>query len=232
MLQVKNLSIWYTKGKNIIDKCNFDLGKNSIIGLLGVNGAGKTTLINTISGIHKKYNVDKVLYCNNACSFAEDDFRLERYTVFSDEQAFKYWTFIEYKSYIEKVYKKKIDQEYLYYLLEGFRFGEYQNQFIKNLSTGNKKKVFLITGFALRLPLLLLDEPLDGLDFGAAEFLYTAIKEYKDFGSVLMSSHIAESFERTCDKILLLDQGKLSEKSISSNIDIRKELKEWLDDRK
>ena len=116
--------------------------------------------------------------------------------------------------------------------MEGFRFGEYQNQFIKNLSTGNKKKVFLITGFALRLPLLLLDEPLDGLDFGAAEFLYTAIKEYKDFGSVLMSSHIAESFERTCDKILLLDQGQLSEKSISSNIDIRKELKEWLDDRK
>lgn len=232
MLEFKNLSIWYTKDKNIINKADFIIDTKSVIGLLGINGAGKTTLINTISGIHTKYEADNILADGKKSTFMDNEFRLRRYTVFTVEEAFKYWTFTEYIHFIEKVYKKRINNKYLKYLVDGFRFGEYQNQYIKNLSTGNKKKVFLITGFALQLPLIILDEPLDGLDFGAAEFLYEVLREHKKYGSVLMSSHIAESFERTCDKILLLDHGQVSTRLISNNMDIRKELKEWLDERK
>lgn len=228
MLNIKNLSIWYKKEKNIIDNGNFSIDSNCIIGLLGINGAGKTTLMNTISGIHTKFEAEEINSNGKEVSFSQDEFRRMRYTVFTDEQAFKYWTFAEYKNYIEKVYKKKMEKEYLQYLVEGFQFGDYQNQYIQNLSTGNKKKVFLIAGFALQLPLLILDEPLDGLDFAAAEFLYQLLPQHKKYGSVLMSSHIAESFERTCDKILLLNKGKLTTKMVSDNMDIRKELKEWL----
>lgn len=232
MLSIKNLSIWYKKEKNIIDCADFDIDSNHIIGLLGINGAGKTTLMNTISGIHTRFEAEEIKYNDREISFSQDEFRRMRYTVFTDEQAFKYWTFTEYKNYIEKVYKKKMEEEYLQYLTEGFQFGDYQKQYIQNLSTGNKKKVFLIAGFALQLPLLILDEPLDGLDFAAAEFLYQVLPEHKKYGSVLMSSHIAESFERTCDKILLLNQGQLTAKTVSDNMDIRKELKEWLDEGK
>ena len=45
-----------------------------------------------------------------------------------------------------------------------------------------------------------------------------------------MSSHIAESFERTCDKVLLLDQGRISSRAVTEHTDIRKELKEWLNE--
>lgn len=228
MLEFQNLSIWYAKGENIIHNASFTVDANSVVGLLGINGAGKTTLINTVSGIHARYKADHILAQNKECTFLDHDFRLARYTVFTDEQAFKYWTFSEYKGYIEKVYKKRADGEYLNYLVEGFRFGEYQGQLIKNLSTGNKKKAFLIAGFAMQLPLLILDEPLDGLDFGASEFLYEVLRGHKRHGSVLMSSHIAESFEKTCDKILLLSQGEVSTKLISGNMDIRKEWKGWL----
>lgn len=232
MLSIKNLSIWYKKEKNIIDSADFDIDSNHIIGLLGINGAGKTTLMNTISGIHTRFEAEEIKYNDREISFSQDEFRRMRYTVFTDEQAFKYWTFTEYKNYIEKVYKKKMKEEYLQYLTEGFQFGDYQKQYIQNLSTGNKKKVFLIAGFALQLPLLILDEPLDGLDFAAAEFLYQVLPQHKKYGSVLMSSHIAESFERTCDKILLLNQGKITTKIVFDNMDIRKELKEWLDEGK
>lgn len=232
MLECKNLSIWYTNEKKIMDHVDFSVDDHRVIGLLGINGAGKTTLINTISGIHTKYEADSILVNQQESDFMDHNFRLSRYTVFTDEQAFQYWTFPEYKNYIEKVYKKRIENEYLNYLLDGFKFGEYQKQFIKNLSTGNKKKVFLITGFAMQLPLLILDEPLDGLDFNSSEFLYEALRQHKKYGSVLMSSHIAESFERTCDKVLLLKQGKISAKCVSGHMDIRRELKGWLDDGK
>lgn len=230
MLECKNLTVWYTSQKKIINGADFSVDAGSVTGLLGINGAGKTTLIQTVSGIHKNYETDAVLVYHKKSNFMDQEFRFGRYTVFTDEQAFQYWTFQEYIKYMEKVYTKKIQGEYVRYLVDGFRFGKYQDQWIKNLSTGNKKKAFLIAGFALQLPLLILDEPLDGLDFQAAEFLYEVLKEHKKYGSVLMSSHIAESFERTCDKVLLLSHGKISTRWITGQTDIRKELKGWLDD--
>lgn len=245
MLEFQNLSVWYTRQasriesvshscvryenkKNIIQHADFCIDAGSTVGLLGVNGAGKTTFINTLSGIHTKFEAGRMQFREKEITPMDHEFRLQRYTVFTDEQAFKYWTFSEYTAYIEKVYQKKTDADYLDYLINGFRLGEYRHEFIKNLSTGNKKKVFLITGLALQLPLLLLDEPLDGLDFSSSEFLYEVLREHKKYGSVLMSSHIAESFEQTCDKILLLDKGRISSRMITGHTDIRKELKEWL----
>ena len=61
----------------------------------------------------------------------------------------------------------------------------------------------------MRLPLLILDEPVDGLDFTGTEFLYDAINAYREYGSVLMSSHIAESFERCCDQLYVMRSGAL-----------------------
>lgn len=230
MLEIRNISIWYTKGKNIINHTDIEIGRHSVVGLLGVNGAGKTTLINAMSGIHTKYEADNISFYSKETGLADEGFKKNRYTVFTQEQAFSYWTFHEYKRYIEKVYRKEMDEYYLNFLIEGFNFNEYKNQFIKNLSTGNKKKVFLIVGLALKLPLLILDEPLDGLDFGASEFLYNALREHKKYGSVLMSSHIVESIEQTCDKILLISNGQIISRELSLGVDIRSEIKEWLND--
>ncbi len=228
MLQLKNLSVWYQEEKHVIKGTDLTIEPNHVVGLLGINGAGKTTLINTISGVHTKYQADKILGEAGATGFAAEDFKKMRYTVFTEEQAFSYWDFWEYMEFLQKVYGKKMDQTYLDYLIEGFRFQKYENTLIKDLSTGNKKKVFLIGGFALQLPLLILDEPLDGLDFSGAEFLYEVMQGHKQYGSVLMSSHIAESFERTCDDILLLNHGKIIRKEFIPGMDIRQELGAWL----
>lgn len=228
MLHLKNLSVWYQEGKHVIEWADLTIEANHVVGLLGINGAGKTTLINTISGVHTKYQADEILGEFGETSFAAEDFKKTRYTVFTEEQAFQYWDFWEYLEFIQKVYGKKVDRAYLDYLMEGFHFQQYEHTLIKDLSTGNKKKVFLIGGFALQLPLLILDEPLDGLDFSGAEFLYEVMQGHKQYGSVLMSSHIAESFEKTCDDILLLDHGKISRKAFIPGMDIRQELGAWL----
>lgn len=227
MLSVSGLTVWYTKDKNILQDVSFALASNRTVGLLGVNGAGKTTLINFLSGVHKGYSVDSVVYDGKPTDVKDTGFKAQRYTVFTEEQAFAYWTFEDYIRFVHNTYGKTPDGTAVEELVDGFDFGQYRKYKVKDLSTGNRKKVFLITGFALRLPLLILDEPLDGLDFQSSEYLYTAINAYKAYGTVFMSSHIAESFEKTCDAVLLLDQGQLSEKAFSSGMDIRAELAGW-----
>lgn len=227
MLSISDLSVWYNKGTNILDRVSFTIESNKATGLLGVNGAGKTTLINYLSSVHKHYE-GTIQYEGKNIRVNDTVFKLSRYTVFTEEQAFGYWSFEDYVNFIHKTYKRSVDWAVINSLTQGFGFEQYKSYKIKDLSTGNKKKVFLITGFALRLPLLILDEPLDGLDFSSSEYLYKAINEYKEFGGILMSSHIAESFEKTCDAILLLQKGKITAKSFSGGMNIRSELAGWL----
>ena len=95
-------------------------------------------------------------------------------------------------------YKKKLPD--VSKLVRGFHFEDYVDTLLKDLSTGNKKKAFLITAFALKQPLLLLDEPVNGLDFQSTEYLYQLIAGYKEYGTALFSSHILDSTILTSDR--------------------------------
>ena len=94
-------------------------------------------------------------------------------------------------------------------LVQGFHFEEYTDTLLRELSTGNRKKAFLITAFALKPRLLLLDEPVNGLDFQSTEYLYQQILGYKEHGTVLFSSHILESITLTSDRVFVLEDGKI-----------------------
>ncbi len=78
--------------------------------------------------------------------------------------------------------------------------------------TGNQKKAFLIAGFALRPELLLLDEPVNGLDFQSTEYLYSLIAGYKAYGTLLFSSHILESITLTSDRVIVLENGQITKR--------------------
>ena len=94
--------------------------------------------------------------------------------------------------------------------MQGFHFEAYTDVLLKELSSGNRKKAYLITAFALEPRLLLLDEPFNALDFQSTEFLYRLINGYKGCGTVLFSSHILESICLTADRVLVLEQGIIS----------------------
>lgn len=227
MLNIQNLSAWYNKDNLIIDCVDINLEPNKIIGLLGINGAGKTTLINCICGVHNTYETSQLTFDEKNITFNDDDFKLSRAVAFTEDNSFPFWNFQEYLSFILNSYNATLDQEYLESLIAGFNFEEYVNYPLSELSTGNKKKAHLIATFMTKSNLLLLDEPLDGLDFSSSEFLYKVINEYKSHGTILLSSHIAESFEKTCDKILLLNQGKIKSYDVDKGFDIREKLSEW-----
>ncbi len=207
LLSIENLDVWYQKDKMILRKLSLDLPKHEVVGLIGLNGAGKTTLMRWLSGLLDSYEGNVMMGKENI-NLKKNAFKMKRYTVFSDDEAFGYFTFSEYISYVFASYNRKlVDVEHL---IKGFHFEEYQDTLIKDLSLGNKKKVFLITAFALKPELLLLDEPVNGLDFQSTEFLYELISGYREYGTLLFSSHILESITLTANRVVVLQEGEIT----------------------
>lgn len=209
LLFLKNLSVWYTADHPVLSDLSLDLGTNEVVGLIGLNGAGKTTFIKTVAGLLPGYRLDSAAWGGHSFSFRDKEFKRNRYIVFAEDRSFQYFTFREYLAYVAVSYGVPLPD--VTGLVKGFHFEDYTNVLLKELSTGNLKKAYLITAFALRPKLLLLDEPVNGLDFQSTEFLYQLISGYKEFGTVLFSSHILESICLTSDRVLVLEHGRISQ---------------------
>ena len=100
---------------------------------------------------------------------------------------------------------------------------------LKELSTGNLKEAYLITAFALKPRLLILDEPVNGLDYQSTKYLYWQINSYRKYSTILFSSHILESICLTSDRVLVLEQGQIKKSFTGQDIEsgnIREVLKE------
>lgn len=229
LLEVQNLNAWYTEDKPVIKGLNLKLDSNSVVGLLGLNGAGKSTLLNVICGLHNEYEQDMAAFEQKQMTYRDRKFKKDRYMVFSEDDSFGYFTFDEYLNYVFRTYGKKVDKAEVDSLVKRFGFEEHRQNMIKNLSMGNKRKAYLITGFALKPKLLLLDEPVNGLDFQSTEMLYELIINYKQYGTVLFSSHVMESVTLTSDMVVILEDGHITKSFTGDEItadNIRKSLDE------
>jgi ABC-2 type transport system ATP-binding protein len=207
LLSIQNLRAWYNKDKEVLFDFSFDLMNHEVAGLIGLNGAGKTTFLKVLSGLLATFQADTIYFGGKSVNFRDRNFKTCRYTVFAEDNSFRYFTFREYLSYVFHVYGK--EQPDISELIQGFHFEDYMDILLKDLSMGNRKKVFLITAFALKPELLFLDEPVNGLDFQSTEFLYQQIAGYKGYGTVLFSSHILESITLTSNRVFVLEKGRI-----------------------
>ena len=217
LLEIGGLGAWYDKAHPVLNNLSFSLGDHEVVGLIGLNGAGKTTLLNVLSGLHTDYTVETARFRGQSLVFRDDAFKHQRYTVFAEDAAFGYFSFREYLAFVARAYGVALPETEA--LVAGFHFSAYVDTPIRDLSTGNRKKAFLITAFALRPPLLLLDEPVNGLDFQSTEFLYTCMNNYRSQGTLLFSSHVLESITLTADRVLVLENGRISQTFSSGEID-------------
>lgn len=216
LLEINKLEVWYDEAKKILKDYSLSLASNEVVGLIGLNGAGKTTFIKALTGLLTGYRAEKIQYKGREITFRDKAFKNDRYAVYSEDNSFQFFTFREYVSYVFKAYKKKMPD--LTELISGFHFEEYTDVLLKDLSLGNRKKAYLITAFALKAELLFLDEPVNGLDFQSTEYLYKMIAGYKEYGTVLFSSHILESITLTSDRVLVLEEGRISKTFVGKEI--------------
>lgn len=219
LLDIKGLTAWYEKGRPVLSDLSLKLGTREITGLIGLNGAGKTTLLKLLSGLHRGFCLEEARFLERPVQFRQESFKRCRYTVFSEDHSFGYFTFREYLSYVCAAYGERPREEKVRGLIEGFHFEDCEHTLLRELSTGNQKKAFLITAFALSPRLLLLDEPVNGLDFQSTEFLYRQIGAYRERGSILFASHILESLTLTADRVLVLEQGRIRQEFDKERMD-------------
>lgn len=217
LFSVQKLCAWYDRRKPVLFDFSLELNEHEVVGLIGLNGAGKTTFLNVLSGLHEGFFAEKIAMDAHPVDVRGRAFQRQRYTVFAEDASFSYFTFREYLSYVCRSYG--MEQPDVSELITGFHFEEYTDVLIKDLSMGNRKKVFLITAFALKPRLLLLDEPVNGLDFVSTEYLYQLMAGYREHGTLLFSSHILESITLTSDRVLVLEEGRIRQNFAQGEID-------------
>jgi ABC-2 type transport system ATP-binding protein len=142
LLTIKNLSAWYNSKKMVLSDFSLELAEHEVVGLIGLNGAGKTTFLKVLSGMLTSFYSNGIWLYDRHVNLREQDFKFCRYTVFAEDNSFQYFTFREYLSYVFSAYRKELPD--VSELLRGFHFENYTDVLLKDLSTGNHKKVFLI----------------------------------------------------------------------------------------
>lgn len=195
MLEIKNLSVSF-KDKDVLQSLNLEIEEGIIVGILGKNGAGKTTLFESLYQ-SQKYS-GEILWKKQKL-LRENISYLETENYF-----YPYITGREYLSYFAKDKLPKTIE-----LAEKFQLP--LEKYVQYYSSGMKKKLALIGMLMLDKPINILDEPFNGVDFEGVHLLYNIIRELKQSNKIVMiSSHIIETLFHTCDRIVTLENGLIS----------------------
>jgi ABC-2 type transport system ATP-binding protein len=194
-----------------VDYINLDVEYGEIFGLLGPNASGKTTTLKMILGLVKPDSGSINVLGINA---EEGPVEVKRQAGYVPEspRLYEFLTGIEYLDFVGDVYgmnaseKKNRIEEYL----EALELEGREGDMISGYSQGMKQKIALISAFIHKPKLLLLDEPLSGLDPRSARIVKDLLRELTSQGvTTIMSTHILEIAQAMCDRIAIMYEGRL-----------------------
>lgn len=205
IINIENLTRDYGNGKGIFD-VSFQVGKGEVFGFLGPNGAGKTTTIRHLMGFIKPKS--GVCTINGHSCWKESDVIQRTLGYIPGEISFfDDMTGAEFLKFISK-YRGIGCNSRQNELMELFDVNPKGK--IKKMSKGMKQKIGIVAAFMHNPDILILDEPTSGLDPLMQNRFVKFIGEEKGRGkTILLSSHIFEEVERTCDRIGIIREGKL-----------------------
>lgn len=212
MLQVNQLSKTYAKGSvKAVDDISFSVKKGEIFGFLGPNGAGKTTTIKMIVGLLKPSEGNIVIngYDNGLHMM---DAKKQLSYIPDKPEVFDKLKGITYLNFMADVYGvgKEERMKRIAYYLELFELKDAVNDVISSYSHGMRQKIALIGGLIHEPNLFILDEPMVGLDPKSAYNLKEVMRKMCDNGkSVFFSTHVLEVAEKLCDRIAIINKGKI-----------------------
>ena len=218
MIEVANLSKRY--GNFLaLDNISFSLAKGNILGLLGPNGAGKTTTMRILTGYlpasEGKVEIagfdifQQPLQAKQAIGYLPENTPLYLQMRVRD--------YLSFMARLRKVPKKGIKQR-VDEVIEKCWLSGVANKIIARLSKGFRQRVGIAQAMVHNPKLLILDEPTIGLDPKQIIQVRQVIKELKEDHTVILSTHILPEVSATCDKVLILNQGKLIAQDTPGNL--------------
>lgn len=189
---------------------SFYVRRGEIYGLLGPNGAGKTTTLKIISGLLEPTSGSVRVLGLDPVS---DPVGVKRLIGYVPENPMLYDSLTPKELFEFVLSVRRLNNvaiERLSKLVEAFGLTEYMNQPIASLSLGTKQKVAIIIGFIHNPPLLILDEPLNGLDARSSRIVKDLLNIHvNNGGSVLFSTHIMEVAEHICHRVGIIHKGRI-----------------------
>ena len=212
MLTITNLTKSYANSEvKAVDNISLELKKGEIFGFLGPNGAGKSTTIKCIVGILNMTEGD-VSVCGE--SMRKSPLKAKKHIGYVPDQHTIYdkLTGMEYVNFMADMYDVSIAEREtrVPYLAEKFNMTEALSRPIKSYSHGMKQKISVICALIHDPDLWILDEPLTGLDPQASFELKSMMREHADKGkTVFFSSHVLEVVEKVCDRVAIINHGKI-----------------------
>ncbi len=205
MLQVEGLTKKF--GKNLAcDQVGFHLEPGSITVLLGPNGAGKSTLLKSIIGfLRYSGRITVGGYPNKSV----DARRIMGY-IPEIPSLYPNLTVSEHMEFLARAYKLKDYKPYIAELFEKFELDDKKKKYGDELSKGMQQKLNLCLGLLPRPKLVLLDEPMIGLDPHAIKELKTLLADLRAEGcTVLVSTHMIDSIDMLWDRTLIMQKGRI-----------------------
>jgi len=206
-ITVKNITKIYGEQK-ALDKVSFEVGEGEIVGLLGPNGAGKSTLMKILSCYIPATEGEAFVQGFNCDTESEAVRRSIGYLPEANPLYGDMYV-VEYLRFVGGIYKLKDLNRRIEEIIELTGLSKERHKKIEALSKGYKQRVGLAQAFIHNPDVLILDEPTSGLDPNQLIEIRNLIKEIGKEKTVLFSSHIMQEVEAICDRVIIINNGKL-----------------------
>ncbi|KKX48563.1 MULTISPECIES: ABC transporter ATP-binding protein [Sphingobacterium] len=210
IIRISNLRKSYGS-KEILKGINLDIYPGQVIGYIGPNGAGKSTTVKILTGLINDFEGEVFI---NDIDIKEDPLTVKSQIGYVPENAelYEVLTPMEYLDFVGKLYgmEDTLIQQRAQQLLKAFGLEENLNNRMDTFSKGMRQKVLLISGIIHNPQIIILDEPLSGLDANAViivkELISLLAKEGK---TIFYCSHMMDVVEKVSDRIMLISEGNI-----------------------
>ena len=209
MIQVSNLSKRYV-GRTAVDQISFEVGQGEVVGFLGPNGAGKTTTIRILTGYMPASAGTATVagfdvFRDSIQARRKIGYMPENVPLYEDMRVKEYLRFrAQLKGMRGRTARKGVGEA-----MDLCGLTEMRGKMIGALSKGYRQRVGLADALVHKPELLILDEPTNGLDPNQIRRVRELIKQLGLTHTILVSTHILSEVEMTCDRVIILDRGKV-----------------------
>ena len=210
IIEVKNLSKSY-KNLKAIDDLSFDVYEGEILGLLGPNGSGKSTTINSVLNL-LSFEKGTIKIFGKIMKPDAYDIKRDIGVIFQEVAIFEELTVYENIDYFCGLYvsDKLLRKSYVEDAINLVGLKEFTKFYPKQLSGGLLRRLNIACGIAHKPKLIFLDEPTVAVDPQSRNNILDGIKKLRDDGATIVyTTHYMEEIEMICDRIIILDKGKI-----------------------
>lgn len=211
MIELIHLTKLY-RGLRAVDNLNLEVKKGRLFGFLGPNGAGKTTTIKMMAGVLKPTEGQIII---NGIDISKEPSEAKRYVGFIPDQPFLYekLTGLEFLQFVAGLYNLNHSQSlngHIIELLELFELIHWREELIESFSHGMKQRLVMCAALLHEPEVIVVDEPMVGLDPRAARLVKDIFKDQTRKGrTVFMSTHSLEVAQEVCQEIAIIQAGKI-----------------------